>query len=40
MAACLREVKKFKESEEMGLEALKIISEKYGEENIFTCEIQ
>jgi hypothetical protein len=36
LAGCLRELRRYKESEENGMEALKIISEKYGEDNILT----
>ena len=36
MAGCLRELRRYDESEKYGKEALKILSEKYGEENILT----
>ena len=36
LAGCLRELRRYKESEETGFEALKILTEKYGDENLIT----
>lgn len=36
LAGCLRELRRYKESEELGFEALEIINAKYGDENILT----